>query len=89
MILMTFRSISEKMPKKLVDFFPQICDDKIFKPESLNLRFSIISCVGGVNTVCSFTLNIYCKHLIFGSYFNLAPFAIYKQIYCEIHIQFQ
>ena len=76
MILMTFRSISEKTPKKLVDFFPQICDDTIFKPESLNLRFSVISCVGGVNTVCFFTLNVYCKKLILVGNFILMLFAL-------------
>ena len=53
LLLIIIRSIGEKHPENLVDFFPQLCDDSVFKPDSLNLRSSILSCVGGVNEVCA------------------------------------
>ena len=51
MILMTIRAIGDKHPKKLAEFLPILCDDNIFKPESLNYRSGIIAGVGGVNKV--------------------------------------
>ena len=50
-VLIIIKNISEKNPKILVDFLPQLCDDKIFKPDSMNLRSGIISCIGGINEV--------------------------------------
>ena len=52
LILTIIKNIAEKYPKNLVDFFPQLCDDKNFKPDSMNIRSSILACVGGVDEVC-------------------------------------
>ena len=51
MILLVFKAISEKRPSHLADFFPQLCDDSLFKPDSLTFRSSVVACVGGVNKV--------------------------------------
>ena len=51
LLLIIIRAIAEKYPKNLVDFFPQLCDSKMFKPESMNLRSGILVCIGGVNEV--------------------------------------
>ena len=51
LLLIIIRSIGEKHPENLADFFPQLCDASLFKPDSLNLRSGILCCVGGVNEV--------------------------------------
>ena len=52
LILTIIKNIAEKYLHNIVDFFPQLCDDKIFKPDSMNIRSSILACVGGVDEVC-------------------------------------
>ena len=52
LILLILKSISEKNPSALVEFFPQLCDEAIFKPASMNMRSGIIACIGGINEVC-------------------------------------
>ena len=51
LILIIVRAIGEKHPKNLVEFLPTLCDDKLFKPDSMNLRSSIIAGIGAVNQV--------------------------------------
>ena len=51
LILIIIRTIGEKHPKNLADFLPKLCDSKVFKPDSMNLRSSIIAGIGGVNKV--------------------------------------
>ena len=55
MVLMILAAIAEKHPPTLKDFFPQLCDDKLFKPESLITRSNIITCVGSVDEVRKIT----------------------------------
>ena len=57
LLLMIIKAIAEKHPKNVADFFSQLCDSSIFKPDSLNLRGSIIACIGAINEV----LNFVCK----------------------------
>ena len=57
MVLMILAAIAEKHPPTLKDFFPQLCDDKLFKPESLITRSNIITCVGSLNEVCKITID--------------------------------
>ena len=47
MILLILRAIAEKNPSVLIKFLPKICDDDIFKPESMNVRSTIVSAIGG------------------------------------------
>ena len=49
--VIVFKHIAEKTPSSLIDLFPRLCDDSIFKPETLNFRQNVIECVGGVNQV--------------------------------------
>ena len=56
LLLIIIRSIGEKHPDNLADFFPQLCDASLFKPDSLNLRSGILCCVGGVNEVLFLSL---------------------------------
>ena len=51
LILFILKSTAEKNPKLLVEFFPQMCDDTIFKPATMNQRSGIIACIGGINAV--------------------------------------
>ena len=46
-ILLILRAIAEKNPLVLIEFLPQICDDDVFEPESMNVRSTIISAIGG------------------------------------------
>ena len=55
-LLSVIHNISQKHPKQLAHFLPQLCDDSIFQPETMNFRSAIISSVGGLNEV--FFLNI-------------------------------
>ena len=50
-IVIFFKHVSEKHPKSLVDFFPQMCDDSIFEPATLNFRCNTIACIGQVHKV--------------------------------------
>ena len=51
LILIIIRAIGEKHPKKLAEYLPVLCDSKVFKPDSLNLRSGIIAGIGGVHKV--------------------------------------
>ena len=52
LILLIIKFISEKKPAMLAEFLSQLCDDKMFKPDSMNLRSGIIACIGSINAVC-------------------------------------
>ena len=52
LVLLIIKFISEKKPAMLADFISQLCDDKMFKPDSMNLRSGIIACIGSINAVC-------------------------------------
>ena len=53
LVLMSLKAISEKFPKRLVEFFPQLCEDSVYKQDmtSVTLRCSTIACVGSVDKV--------------------------------------
>ena len=46
------QNISEHQPSSLVDIFPRLCNNSIFKQNSLPSRSGIIASVGKVNQVC-------------------------------------
>ena len=53
LVLMSLKAIAEKLPKRLAEFLPQLSDDSMYKGDmsSVDLRCSIIACVGTVNQV--------------------------------------
>ena len=57
-ILVILNAIAEKNPSCLVDFLPQLLDDEIFSPDSMDMRGMIIAGVGAVNKVCVFMVII-------------------------------
>ena len=50
-ILTILRTIGEKHPKNLIDVLPQLCDDRIFSPDSLDMRCGIIAGIGALKKV--------------------------------------
>ena len=45
-IMMILKYIVDKYPKRLLPFFPQLCDDHLFASELLTTRMGIIRAVG-------------------------------------------
>ena len=51
MLLMIIKAIVEKHPNNVAEFFPQLCDDRVFTPDLMHWTSGIIGCIGGLNEV--------------------------------------
>lgn len=57
-MLRAMKNVAEKHAENLAEFYSQLCDEKVFEEETMEIRSSIFASIGGVNKVTFWTSRI-------------------------------